>query len=194
MGGRGAAATPEHEIPPLIGGISWYAMGPVGFEPTTKGFTWPLRFRREWTISSPVRSRLRVWVRDAPSLSSRALEPQVVSAPSAGVPAARLRIAMGDDPEGFPEFIPSTSRVSARRHLVDESPALTAVLQAQPRRIVAAARGAAAAASAALDCGPGTCWGGFPGQPPSAIAAETTTAVTKSDLMAGPSCHRCPQR
>src|SRR5205814_2351498 len=37
-------------------------------------------------------------------------------------------------PEGFPEFIPSTSRVSARRHLVDESPALTAVLQAQPRR------------------------------------------------------------
>src|SRR6266513_2279111 len=97
-------------------------------------------------------------------------------------------------PEGFPEFIPSTSRVSARRHLVDESPALTAVLQAQPRRIVAAARGAAAAASAALDCGPGTCRGGFPGQPPSAIAAETTTAVTKSDLIAGPSCHRCPQR
>src|SRR6266480_7396933 len=64
--------------------------------------------------------------------------PQVVSAPSAGVPAARLRVAMGSHPEGFPEFIPSTSRVSARRHLVDESPALTAVLQAQPRRIVAA--------------------------------------------------------
>jgi hypothetical protein len=39
--------------------------------------------------------------------------------------------------EGFPEFIPSTSRVSTRRHLKkDESPALTAVLQAQPRRIV----------------------------------------------------------
>src|ERR1700722_11975412 len=33
--------------------------------------------------------------------------------------------------EGFPEFIPSTSCVSARRHLFDESPALTAVLQAQ---------------------------------------------------------------
>ena len=64
--------------------------------------------------------------------------PQVVSAPSAGVPAARLRVAMGSHPEGFPEFFPSTSRVSARRHLVDESPALTAVLQAQPRRIVAA--------------------------------------------------------
>src|SRR6266576_6647552 len=65
--------------------------------------------------------------------------PQVVSAPSAGVPAARLRVAMGSHPEGFPAFIKSTSRVSARRHLVDESPALTAVLQAQPRRIVAAA-------------------------------------------------------
>jgi len=28
-------------------------MGPVGFEPTTKGFTLPRCFRREWTISSP---------------------------------------------------------------------------------------------------------------------------------------------
>ena len=42
--------------------------------------------------------------------------------------------------EGFPEFIPSTSRVSARRHLIDESPALTAVLQAQRAAIVAAPR------------------------------------------------------
>src|SRR5437762_11671356 len=92
--------------------------------------------------------------------------PQVVSAPSAGVPAARLRIAMGDDPEGFPEFIPSTSRVSARRHLVVESPALTAVLPAQPRRLVAAARRAAAAARASLDWLPGMFWRGFPGQPP----------------------------
>src|SRR5579871_6339869 len=41
--------------------------------------------------------------------------PQVVSAPSAGVPAARLRIAMRSAREGFPEFIPSTSCVSARR-------------------------------------------------------------------------------
>jgi len=39
-------------------------MGPVGFEPTTKGFTWPRRFRREWTISSPVHEPC-VWVRDA---------------------------------------------------------------------------------------------------------------------------------
>src|SRR5690349_1702357 len=28
-------------------------LGPVGFEPTTKGFTWPRCFHREWTISSP---------------------------------------------------------------------------------------------------------------------------------------------
>src|SRR5580658_1682348 len=58
--------------------------------------------------------------------------PQVVSAPSAGVPAARLRVAMeARSSEGFPEFIPSTSRVATRRHHFDESPALTAVLQAQ---------------------------------------------------------------
>src|ERR1700730_8650887 len=35
-------------------------LGPVGFEPTTKGFTEPRRFRREWTISSPVHWRMRV--------------------------------------------------------------------------------------------------------------------------------------
>jgi len=29
-------------------------MGPVGFEPTTKGFTSPRGFPWEWTISSPV--------------------------------------------------------------------------------------------------------------------------------------------
>src|SRR5690606_28163795 len=28
-------------------------VGPVGLEPTTKGFTVTRRFRREWTISSP---------------------------------------------------------------------------------------------------------------------------------------------
>jgi len=189
-----AAATPEHEIPPLIGGISWYAMGPVGFEPTTKGFTCPGVSAGSGLSLHPCARGCACGCGMLQACHQGHSSPQVVSAPSAGVPAARLRIAMGDDPEGFPEFIPSTSRVSARRHLVDESPALTAVLQAQPRRIVAAARGAAAAASAALDCGPGTCRGGFPGQPPSAIAAETTTAVTKSDLIAGPSCHRCPQR
>src|SRR5258705_2071514 len=37
--------------------------------------------------------------------------------------------------EGFPEFIPSTSHLAMRRHLVDESPALTAVLQAQSAKV-----------------------------------------------------------
>src|SRR6516162_10383350 len=135
-------------------------MGPVGFEPTTKGFTLPRRFRREWTISSPAhqanhpakfRSRQParreisrwpgwcVWVRDAPSLLSRALEPsgslctfrRCTGGSAQGCHGAQAA-------EGFPEFIPSTSRVSVRRHLVDESPALTAVLQAQRAAIVAA--------------------------------------------------------
>src|SRR6516162_2345977 len=125
-------------------------MGPVGFEPTTKGFTMPRRFRREWTISSPAHV-VCVWVRDArachqghlrhhtlracSALPLRYPRPQVVSAPSGGAPPARLRIAMcaalRATHEGFPEVIPFTSRVSARRHLFDESPALTAVLQAQ---------------------------------------------------------------
>src|SRR2546429_5110361 len=178
----------------LFRSISWYAMGPVGFEPTTKGFTCPGVSAGSGLSLHPCARGCACGCGMLQACHQGHSSPQVVSAPSAGVPAARLRIAMGDDPEGFPEFIPSTSRVSARRHLVDESPALTAVPQAQPRRIVAAARGAAAAASAARDCGPGTCWGGFPGQPPSAIAAETTTAVTKSDLMAGTSCPRVPQR
>src|SRR6266480_2599022 len=115
-----AAATPEHEIPPLIGGISWYAMGPVGFEPTTKGFTWPRRFRREWTISSPVRSRLRVWVRDAPSLSSRALEPSGSLCTFRRCTGGSAQDCHGiTHPEGFPEYIPSTSRASPRRHVRD---------------------------------------------------------------------------
>ena len=30
-------------------------VGPLGLEPRTKGFTLPRRFRREWTISSPMK-------------------------------------------------------------------------------------------------------------------------------------------
>ena len=48
-------------------------MGPVGFEPTTKGFTRPRRFRREWTISSPVHDSVRVGA-GCSSLLLRALE------------------------------------------------------------------------------------------------------------------------
>ena len=49
-------------------------MGPVGFEPTTKGFTRPRCFHREWTISSPVHIAVRVGA-GCSSLLSRALEP-----------------------------------------------------------------------------------------------------------------------
>src|SRR3979490_3429443 len=44
--------------------------------------------------------------------------PQVVSAPSAGVPAARSRVDTGRHPHDRPRLLASTSRVSARRHLV----------------------------------------------------------------------------
>ena len=77
-------------------------MGPVGFEPTTKGFTLPRRFRREWTISSPGARGACVWVRDAPACYQGHSSPQVVSAPSAGVPAARLRVAMAREGRRFP--------------------------------------------------------------------------------------------
>jgi hypothetical protein len=43
---------------------------------------------------------------------------------------------MGAAPEGFPEFFPFTSCVvRAKAPFFDESPALTAVLQAQPREL-----------------------------------------------------------
>ena len=58
-------------------------VGLVGFEPTTKGFTQPRRFRREWTISSPVNGarRQRTTIRSVrvgagcSCLSLRALQP-----------------------------------------------------------------------------------------------------------------------
>src|SRR5882672_894197 len=46
--------------------------------------------------------------------------------------------------EGFPEFIPSTSHLAMRRHLFDESPALTAVLQAQSAKVYQNASAASA--------------------------------------------------
>src|SRR6185437_9408094 len=39
-------------------------LGPVGFEPTTKGFTRSRCFHQAWTISSPAHSTCG-WVRDA---------------------------------------------------------------------------------------------------------------------------------
>ena len=58
-----SATTPSRALGAAVGGepVSHVCgmdqrigLGPVGFEPTTKGFTLPRRFRREWTISSPV--------------------------------------------------------------------------------------------------------------------------------------------
>src|SRR5215472_4827265 len=79
-----------------------------------------------------------VWVRDAPSLLSRALQPSGSLCTFRRCTGGSAQGCHGATAEGFPEFIPSTSRVSARRHLIDESPALTAVLQAQRPAIVAA--------------------------------------------------------
>ena len=72
-------------------------VGLAGLEPATKGFTSPRRFRREWTISSPATSRRasRCGVRDALACHQGHCSPQVVSAPSGGVPPAWLRVAIG---------------------------------------------------------------------------------------------------
>ena len=72
------------------------------------------------------------------SLLSRALEPSGSLCTFRRCTGGSAQGCHGATAEGFPEFIPSTSRVSARRHLIDESPALTAVLQAQRAAIVAA--------------------------------------------------------
>ena len=48
-------------------------LGPLGFEPRTKGFTWPRRFRRARTISSPA-AVPAAWGAGRSCLSSRALE------------------------------------------------------------------------------------------------------------------------
>jgi len=85
-------------------------LGPVGFEPTTKGFTvapaFPPGVDYLFTRACSVSKRAggcgmleachqgRLGHRADCGESDRRTSPQVVSAPSAGVPAARLRIAM----------------------------------------------------------------------------------------------------
>ena len=171
---EGSTTTLPRPTKGKVGGV-----GPVGFEPTTKGFTLPRSFLREWTISSPVRIGCACGCGMLVRLSSRALEPSGSLCTFRRCTGGSAQGCHGATAEGFPEFIPSTSRVSARRHLVDESPALTAVLQAQRNSIVTAA-----------DCGPGIRCGRFARQPSSVSAAIAITAVIKSDLMAIPSCHR----
>ena len=69
------------------------------------------------------------------SLLSRALEPSGSLCTFRRCTGGSAQGCHDREAEGFPEFIPSTSYVSVRRHRVDESPALTAVLQAQLRRL-----------------------------------------------------------
>jgi len=117
-------------------------MGPVGFEPTTKGFTLPRRFHREWTISSPAHQGACVWVREAPSLLSRALKPSGS--------LCTFRRCTGGSAQGCHGPRGSKVSLNSSRPLHafpregtshDESPALTAVLQAQRPAIVAAPSG-----------------------------------------------------
>ena len=103
-------------------------VGPVGFEPTTKGFTLPHRFRREWTISSP--SACAGGVRDARCLSLRALKPpgslctfrRCTAGSAQGCHQPRWKVSL------------NSSRplrgLLREGTFIDESPALTAVLQA----------------------------------------------------------------
>ena len=90
-------------------------VGLVGLEPTTKGFTCAPGFPGEWTISPPACREaigcgtLSPVIKDTRTLSP---SPQVVSAPSDGVPPAWLRIAGGRSRYGFPEFIPFISRLA----------------------------------------------------------------------------------
>jgi|SRR5579885_1914441 len=123
-------------------------MGLVGFEPTTKGFTCPgvsagsglslhpRRRRRGAANRDPQSAPSSVWVRDAHACHQGRWSPQVVSAPSGGVPPARLRIAMSST-RGRSSKVPLNSSRPLRAFpragtIDDESPALTAVLQAQP--------------------------------------------------------------
>ena len=109
-------------------------VGPLGFEPRTKGFTWPRRFRRARTISSPAALARREGAGRS-CLSSRALKPSgslcTFRRCTAGL--AQDRHQPPNALEGFPEFIPSTRSLSGPRHLFqkDESPALTTELQAR---------------------------------------------------------------
>ena len=81
-----------------LSGLLWtsvndYLVGPPGLEPGTKGFTLPDAFAPAWTISSP--SACAGGVREALACYQGHFSPQVVSAPSGGVPPAWLRIALG---------------------------------------------------------------------------------------------------
>ena len=97
---------------------SEWMVGPPGLEPGTKGFALPGCFHPERTISSP--SALAGGVRDALACHQGHCSPQVVSAPSGGVPPAWLRIAAGQ-PAAAAAVSLNSSRsrpvIPGRRHL-----------------------------------------------------------------------------
>src|SRR5688500_14816911 len=105
-------------------------VGPVGLEPTTKGFLSPAVSGGSGLSLHPSVAGLGCGTL-APVIKSTRSS-QVVSAPSGGAPPAWLRIAGARCDSlalarcGFPEFIPSTPRLVARGGtFFDESPALT---------------------------------------------------------------------
>ena len=63
-------------------------LGPVGFEPTTKGFTSPRRFRREWTISSPAHAQFQS-VREGAGCSKPVMKGVSVCRQAVGLRAPR---------------------------------------------------------------------------------------------------------
>ena len=120
--------TTPHENLAICGGIcvAWTLLdyvgllggGRPGVEPGTNGFAVPARFRAERTISSP--SALAGGVRDALACHQGRCSPQVVSAPSGGVPPAWIRIAAGQ-PAAAAAVSLNSSRsrpaIPGRRHL-----------------------------------------------------------------------------
>ena len=110
-------------------------VGPLGFEPRTKGFAWPRRFRRERTISSPA-PEPGVWVRDALACHQGHFEPSgslctfrrctAGSAQDCHQPLARWKVSLNSSrPPGIFQ-----RRGTFRQK--DEFPALTTELQARP--------------------------------------------------------------
>src|SRR5690606_14117347 len=103
-----------------------FVVGPTGREPGTKGFAYSGGFPSARTISSPFVETSGV--RDARACDQGHCSPQVVSAPSDGVPPAWLRVVTVRARRAAEVSLNSSrsrARVTARRHLFDESPALT---------------------------------------------------------------------
>ena len=108
-------------------------LGPLGFEPRTKGFTLPRCFHQEWTISSPVHVAMRVGA-GCSCLLLRALQP-----PGS---LCTFHQCTGGSAQDCHEACASKVSLNSSRPLrtfphegtfIDESPALTTVLQARHR-------------------------------------------------------------